>query len=375
MNAVFVPRRSPCSTLLLCAALLSGCASFGPDRVPSDRFDYNDAIARSTKEQMLANIVRVRYADFPTFLSVSSVITSYTYNGGVGVQGTAGLSGSLAVDSVGGSANLSYSERPTISYAPLAGQEFTRRLLAPIPVRTIFALAQAGWAVDLLLLTGIHRVNDVENMAFAAVPALGSPGIEEQRTTELRKLQAFQRLIELFLLLSDAGVIEVHAGKDEADLPTLVIADEVPDLYQSSLDEFRTTLDLDPDLDSFRFTTRLTGRARGEITIQSRSLMSIMSFVAKGVELPAAHVEAGWATGFATDGWESAQSAIPLRVRSQAGEPANAFASVRYGGAWFFIDHRDLRSKRMFVTLQALFELQAPAGSAAAPLLTLPTGP
>jgi hypothetical protein len=348
MNAVFVPRRSPCSTLLLCAALLSGCASFGPDRVPSDRFDYNDAIARSTKEQMLANIVRVRYADFPTFLSVSSVITSYTYNGGVGVQGTAGLSGSLAVDSVGGSANLSYSERPTISYAPLAGQEFTRRLLAPIPVRTIFALAQAGWAVDLLLLTGIHRVNDVENMAFAAVPALGSPGI---------------------------GVIEVHAGKDEADLPTLVIADEVPDLYQSSLDEFRTTLDLDPDLDSFRFTTRLTGRARGEITIQSRSLMSIMSFVAKGVELPAAHVEAGWATGFATDGWESAQSAIPLRVRSQAGEPANAFASVRYGGAWFFIDHRDLRSKRMFVTLQALFELQAPAGSAAAPLLTLPTGP
>ena len=95
MNAVFVPRRSPCSTLLLCAALLSGCASFGPDRVPSDRFDYNDAIARSTKEQMLANIVRVRYADFPTFLSVSSVITSYTYNGGVVYWRQSGVAGAV----------------------------------------------------------------------------------------------------------------------------------------------------------------------------------------------------------------------------------------------------------------------------------------
>ena len=49
--------------LLIAAALflISGCAARGAQRVPADRFDYNGAIAQSTREQMLLNIVRSRY--------------------------------------------------------------------------------------------------------------------------------------------------------------------------------------------------------------------------------------------------------------------------------------------------------------------------
>ncbi len=50
------------NALLIAAALflISGCAAQGAKRIPADRFDYNAAIAQSTREQMLLNIVRSR---------------------------------------------------------------------------------------------------------------------------------------------------------------------------------------------------------------------------------------------------------------------------------------------------------------------------
>jgi hypothetical protein len=55
--------------------LISGCAAQGAKRIQADRFDYNAAIAQSTREQMLLNIVRSRYLEVPVFLTVSSVLT------------------------------------------------------------------------------------------------------------------------------------------------------------------------------------------------------------------------------------------------------------------------------------------------------------
>ena len=78
-----------CSLALL-PLFLGGCSSFGPKRVASDRFDYNAAIARSANEQMLLNLVRLRYREVPVFLALSSVLTQYTYLGQVGVGGSSG---------------------------------------------------------------------------------------------------------------------------------------------------------------------------------------------------------------------------------------------------------------------------------------------
>ena len=73
-------KNASCNCFLLIAAaviLISGCAAQGAKRVPRDRFDYNAAIAHSTREQMLLNIVRSRYLEVPVFLTVSSVLTQY----------------------------------------------------------------------------------------------------------------------------------------------------------------------------------------------------------------------------------------------------------------------------------------------------------
>ena len=64
----------------------------------------------------------------------------------------------------------------------------------------------------------------------------------------------------------------------------------------------------------------------------------------------------------------------PLRIRSQRERPENAHAAIRYRDQWFFVDGTDHKSKRTFTTILVLFELLAPGGGGAAPLLSLPTG-
>jgi hypothetical protein len=130
---------------VLASIALSACTSIGSRNVPRDHFNYNAAIAQSTNDQMLLNIVRLRYLEIPGFLAVNSVITNYSYDGSAGIAKTwADGNSDVVPDTLRGSANLRYGERPTITYAPLAGHDFARGLLKPNPVKVIFSLSQAG---------------------------------------------------------------------------------------------------------------------------------------------------------------------------------------------------------------------------------------
>jgi hypothetical protein len=59
--------------LVLAAPAISGCG-VGPRTVAPDRFDYTEALSASWKQQMLVNMVKLRYGDTPVFLDVASVI-------------------------------------------------------------------------------------------------------------------------------------------------------------------------------------------------------------------------------------------------------------------------------------------------------------
>jgi len=103
----------------LAVALLAGCQSIGPGSVQRDRMDYAGAIAGSWREQTLLNIVKLRYFDAPVFLEVSSVVSSYT------LQSEVSLSSRIfpraptdTFRELGASGT--YTDRPTISYTPVA---------------------------------------------------------------------------------------------------------------------------------------------------------------------------------------------------------------------------------------------------------------
>src|SRR5215468_7041708 len=145
--------------LVLSGWLASGCATgLGPRAVRRERPDYNREIAHSTDAEMLLNLVRLRYNDSPLFLELGSVVSQYTYDASLNSSATFG-----AGKAVGGSITpgIDYSERPSITYTPLAGEDFATRMLTPIPLDWMMLFEQAGWNAERLLLVAVQRVNDV----------------------------------------------------------------------------------------------------------------------------------------------------------------------------------------------------------------------
>ena len=77
-------------TLLAAAAPgLGGCARLGPSTLETERGNYNIAVQRTNDEQLLLNLVRLKYRDTPLFLEVTSVASQYTLTGNANANATA----------------------------------------------------------------------------------------------------------------------------------------------------------------------------------------------------------------------------------------------------------------------------------------------
>ena len=111
---------------------LVGCVSYGPQTISRDRFDYGQAIADSWEEQMVHNMLRVRYGEAPVFLDVSQVINQYSLEGQAGVDAIVGGGSKVA----GAQGSVRWADRPTITYQPLSGARFTRSLLQCLSVES-----------------------------------------------------------------------------------------------------------------------------------------------------------------------------------------------------------------------------------------------
>ena len=76
-------------------------------------------------------------------------------------------------------------------------------------MEAISSLGQSGWPVDLLLLTTVSRINKVENLSFAPVPPPAEIDRKRQVRDNLKKYQVFKRVVQLFLIMFDAEIVEV----------------------------------------------------------------------------------------------------------------------------------------------------------------------
>jgi hypothetical protein len=133
-----VPPRTilmPSLVVLLASACTTG---LGPRAVRSERPDYNQQIVRSADGELLLNLVRLRYNESPLFLELGGVVAQYSYDSSLNASGQINGTGPSGA-TVG--TGLAYSEKPTITYTPLAGEEFATRMLTPIPLDSIMLFA------------------------------------------------------------------------------------------------------------------------------------------------------------------------------------------------------------------------------------------
>jgi hypothetical protein len=64
------------SAALCAGALVAGCAT-GPRDIQETRLHYNEVVKTTSEQQLLLNIVRLRYTDTPSSLTVANIAAQF----------------------------------------------------------------------------------------------------------------------------------------------------------------------------------------------------------------------------------------------------------------------------------------------------------
>lgn len=342
----------------------SGCMQLGPKTIAPAQFSYNRAIVSSWNQQLLLNLVRLRYRDTPMFLDVSSVVTSFSVTASASASHGFGWGGG-GNEEINGSSGLSYNERPTISYRPLTGDAFTQRLLTPLTPGTLVLLANSGFGIERVLMSCVEEINGVGN-----APAV--PGSIPVNTDEFERFRSVAKSLEN---LQRTGGLEVQL--DVANTKEFVINLDVHESSRGQLMQFLEAFDYPTNSTQLKISRHRTNRGTNEVSIAGRSLMAMMSFLAQGVDVPAEHQKAGLVSTLKKD---NGMVAHPdewmqdlIKIRTSKTPPSRSFVSTRHRGYYYYISDADLESKSTFALLSLLFSLQASSDARqGTPLITIP---
>lgn len=422
------PHVGLCACSIACVfTALAGC-QVGPRTVPISTAHYSDAVRVAQSEQLLVNLVRLRYRDHPVYLSVSSISTQFEIGGSASINGTIPEGGT---DTLGIGAGFDYAERPTITFGFLSGERFERDMLEPISVRNLALLAESGWRADRVLRMTVEDINGLHHASTASGPTPGTEPVYSE----------FLEAVGLIQTLADAGAVDF-----EFDLLDTAFSDPIPrtqlsgedliaaakegiefkrvgnsDDYQPTIKErrlvlritpntttrhaapsesddahtaqqisrLRELLKLDPtrtryevvsqdDAERLNTSDKPYDANRTQIVVNTRSLLGVLYFLSHGVRPPTADIARGSVTETtAHDGtpfdWDTVLTGL-FRVDHAASRPRDAAVAVAHRGTWFSIRDNDETTKSSFLLLRHLFTLQSGERPAIKPVLTLPVG-
>ncbi len=349
--------------------LISGCHI--PADLPMDggggRNAYNMAIQVSTNEQMLLNLVRLRYFEHPCFMDVNNVTTQFTYS--------SGISASVPIPGfnkdnpfvLGG--NVSWANQPTLQFTPLDGAEFSQQLLNPINLQMIQQLIYSGWDVDRVFRLTIQSFASLKNAPQASGPIID----------EIPEYDAFfeaTKLLRHFQILGQLQV-GVHTRQSKkGEVQNLQIA------FPYEGEEAKKLASLLPGVYSsngnYVLSMELGFNVKGELGIYPRSILSCLYYLSRSVFVPQRDMDSG-KVGITLDEqgtlfrWKDIIGRL-LEIQNSDKRPKNAYISVKYRDTWFYIEDSDIQSKQTFLLLLQLYVLQATPSKQPPPILTLPLG-
>ena len=354
--------KSKLTFVACCLALsLTGCLhpTIGPKSLPRDRAAYSSGLSDSWKEQMLLNIVKLRYIDAPTFVDIGNIVVSYTLtqdaNAGGAITPGGNSSAALGI-------NGSFSNTPTITYTPLTGNKFIQGLLTPLQPASVFGAIQNGSAADLIMLSSLFSINGLKNQQATlngVTPA--DPAFDQVRALA-RKIQV-------------SGAVRTYA-KQDAKGQTTVISIRTENITPETLAdirELRRLLHLNQEATEFSLVSAPLSSSDTEIAVLTRSIITLMQNMAADVEVPAEDL----AKNRAFPGFEKDHNSLDtnrlIRIHSAKQKSADAFVAVNYRNAWFWIDDGDLHSKQVFLQLMMLLSMADTGQKENLPVVTIPS--
>ncbi len=399
-----------------------GC-SFGPKALERTHGRYYESVRLVNEEELLRNLIHLRYNEFPLSLNVSSIAAQYELNGSAEARpffGTPNPAGStfrifpmMLPDFTVAGAN-----RPTITLLPGNEAEIIREFLTPIPADTLVFLSSTSWPASTIARLWIERLNGVPNAVTASGPQRGV----------ISDFARFLRIAELLQIAQDSELAYIHAEErfQEAGAPlpveSVTAAAEVEAAKNGM--EYRTgedgksrvlvrrqrqlVLEVNPGAESSPVVAELVsllnlvpGLRRYDVLVAevpdplkyprepsdklravTRSTAQVYFYLANGVEVPLEHFNCGLvqpqvdAEGRPIDGRELTRGLFEVHVCKGHKPPTSAYVTVKYRGYWYYIDDADQASKTTLALMIQLSRLDFTRRqrTVSGPLLTLPVG-
>lgn len=362
--------------LLIAMVFLSSCASIGPKEIRTNRNRYNDVIQDTNNEQLLKNIVRIRYIEPTSFLKLSNVTASYTLNPSISTIGsgvtyattsaTPALSSSVITRVLDVNAGISYSDTPTITYLPVEDAEFVSELMTPVTLENIHMLSYGGiYDYKLLNRLTIQQLGYIDNASAAS----------SAKILSLPRYKEFYHFLDLLVSMRDQFEY----------VPTKVNGKFAVTIH--FLPHYAKSRTANAIRDMFHMPHKGQDILIGEynlintpvnfIPVKTRSIYGIMTYLSYGIDIPSSDATDVYHY-YQDDGrpfdWTPLMRGI-ISIHSSNAEPSNVFAKTMTHGHWFYILNSDVDSKATFVLLTRLITLTAGkqlGGNSQGPILTLP---
>ena len=342
---------------VLCLALLGGCAQVPTAQLSAARFGYGQEVAESWKRQALMNVVRLRYHDAPAFLDVSAVVTSDSLS--TRIQAGAIAANTPADSRLDFGAGGTWTSAPTVTFSPISGERFSKRLLEPLPPTSVLLLVQAGWPIDLVWPTTVTTVNGLQGSR------MGAPADPE-----------FVALQQVLARMQRSSAVGFRVRQEEGREGVFMVLHRstVPQAVED-LRTLRELLSLNPGATQFTLTQGELPRNDRELAINTRSMFELMQEMGLGVDIPPEHQRK--ARSMDDSGRTGTNGAPPhpyqpmVNIRSGKKAPQDNYAAIQYKDYWFWIDDEDEQTKRLFTFLMILFSLSETSPPMNAPVLSI----
>lgn len=390
--------------LLIILFFLSACNSIGPAQLKANRKVYNE-IARETElEQLLQNLVRLRYAESSYFLKLTSLTTSFSFSSSLSISPSLSYSTSSPGSfsnvsrSLSTSPNISYSDSPTLSFMPIESSEFATQMQTPLSLAQLLIPYSNGNYGE------IHDFVFFSRLVFDIIGDYSNAGsLATAKVLELPKYKGYYEVLHLIYNLRLNGSLDISEYVlNNVSMIHFEFYSREDSVSPDAL-KLKKLLRIPKNADGFYLSETFAPCANPEgedlltpnrkphyradcplsktVHLETRSILRVARFLSYGIQVPDSDYEKGYAYELKNpDGTRFDLSELYhnlFTVYSSDDEPDDAYVKIYMHHHWFYIKNNDVHTKLTFTFLQRLMTLIAGSqGSTTqqAPVLTIPVG-
>lgn len=348
-------------------SVITGCHSVGPKNIDLDRSHYNDIVWQTDLEQLLKNIVRLRYAESSSYFQVTNVTASYSFVQSMSAQVVSPSSSDGYYPTLTASPSLVYSDSPTISYAPLGNAAFIASLEKPVDFNYYLLLTHGSqFDFDVMSKIMLTKIGPLQN----------SPSAVSMDVYEIPNYKPFYRFVDTVERMTQndeivpkaiyfnktIGIMLHFTHKNSKDALLLKKMVHVPANSDDIIIMPEGSAIIVQEQDGKLVIPKLPNSLKNVVYAQTRSIESILTFLSHGVRVPDSHIKAritteGYYDNNTVFDWSPMMDGIITIYSSESKPTEDVMIRTYLHNHWFYIKNSDVRSKKTLYLMIKLMDL------------------